>query len=176
MKYLRPGDVIAAAQIGLTPRLSVAAYAENTGRSIGDAHNAIARLRLAGLVDPADRVLDVQAFVRFVQWGVATAYAAVPGPVVTGFAIEPTSSGATQAEGGGPDRPGAYLDMPFVWPSARGNSRGTAVAPLHQGILRVITTNPQLVELARLIDITRLGGDRTARAVADRLRTAFAAP
>ena len=60
-------------------------------------------------------------------------------------------------------------DLPPVWPSALGTSRGQALPPLHDSAVEAVTSLPRLGELLAVIDSIRAGDRRIQLVASDEL-------
>ena len=148
---MRPGDVVVALQVAVTPGAPLIELAEASKRSIGEVHNSLGRLRTARLVAPEGRSVELEPLLQFIKWGVPVAYPAITGGTTIGIAtaiivgnpgfIEPTV-------------------CEFVWPFAHGTSRGESLTPLHPRVPEVAAGNPRLRILLSLVDLIRVGGVR----------------
>lgn len=152
---LRPGDVVVALQLSITPGVHLRRLADDSGRSIGEVHNAIARLQASGLVDPASRRIEREPFVQFIRWGVPFAFPAATGGFTVGMAT------ARTRDHGSTDEP---VQTEFVWPLATGASRGESITPLHPRVPEIAGRNPTLRTLLSLVDLVRVGGTRERNA------------
>ena len=150
-KTLKPGDIVVALQLALTPETPLANLAESTKRSIGEVHNAIARLRTSGLLDPEFRRIEREPMIQFIRWGVPYAFPPTTGGTTVGIATAVILNGP---EAGEP----AHSE--FVWPASMGTSRGESLVPLHPRVPELAETNPRLRALLAVVDLIRIGGTR----------------
>ena len=156
-KTLRPGDVVVALQVALTPDASLAALAERSGRSLGEVHNALARLRSAGLMDPERRRVEREPLMQFIRWGVPYAFPPVIGGTTVGVA---TGTLDTLADG----TMATPASVEFVWASAEGTARGVVLEPLHPRVPDIAGRNGPLYGLLAAVDLIRVGGAREREA------------
>jgi hypothetical protein len=63
-------------------------------------------------------------------------------------------------------------DLPPVWPAARGQVRGQALAPLHGSAVGAVEDSPRLGELLAIVDSLR-AGDVRVRSVASKMLVEF---
>lgn len=165
-KTLRPGDVVVALQLALTPEASLNNLAVMAKRSIGEIHNALARLRASGLVDPEARRIEREPLIQFIRWGVPYAFPPTTGGATIGVATavmlnDPGAAEPTQSE--------------FVWPTSAGTSRGESLVPLHPRVPELAEQNPRLRALVALVDLIRIGGTRERAAAVAELERALTA-
>ena len=166
---LHPGDVVVALQLAIAPESQLATLATGAGRSIGECHNALRRLRDSGLVAPHRRVVEREPFLRFVDAGIRVAFPPTIGGETVGIAtafipLPPLRSALT-----GP--PARVVTAEFVWPASGGDTRGQALAPLHPRVASLAAGNQALWNLLALVDLIRVGGAREHRDALECLRT-----
>jgi hypothetical protein len=146
---LRPHDVAAALQLTLEPELPYGALADRLKISLGEAHNAVRRLKSARLVGPGEKRVAIAHLLEFLAKGVPYAFPAELGPVTRGI---PTAHSAPPLI----ERFGAAAD-PVVWPSAHGTTRGASIVPLYPAAPELLDSNRPLYELLALTDALRIG-------------------
>lgn len=161
---LRPGDIPVAYQLLLTPAASYSELAQRIHLSVGEAHNAVKRLALSGLVSRATRRVNRRAFYDLLTSGVPYVFPAQPGPdargVPTAHAAEPLASLIVS-------------DEAFVWPSAKGTKRGQSISPLYAGAPETAADNLELYRFLVLTDALRVGRARERKLAAEFLQKAI---
>ena len=165
-KNLHPGDVVVALQLALTPGVALSDLADLAKRSIGEVHNALARLRTSGLVDPEARRIEREPLIQFIRWGVPYAFPPMTGGTTVGIATAVILNGP---EAGEP------AQSEFVWPTSAGTSRGESLVPLHPRVPELAEQNPRLRSLLALVDLIRIGGTRERAAAVAELERVLAA-
>ena len=162
---LRPGDVAVALELALRPAEPFVPLARSVGISLGEAHNAVRRLRAARLLGPDERRVAASTLVDFLLSGVPYVYPGVLGPDARGV---PTAWSAPPlaAEFGDAD--------PVVWPSASGRLRGQSLTPLYPAAPALAATRPDLYELLALVDAVRVGRARERALATAQLRKRLA--
>lgn len=162
---LRPGDVAVALELALRPAEGLVPLAKAVGISLGEAHNAVRRLRSARLLRPDDRQVVKHALLDFLMSGVPYAFPAMLGAESRGVATA-WSAPPLAEEFSGADA--------IVWPSAEGRLRGQSLTPLYPGAPSLARSRPDVYQLLALVDALRIGRARErARAaivLRDRLR------
>ena len=148
---LRPGDVAVALELALRPDQGLVPLATAVGISLGEAHNAVRRLRASELLRPDARHVMVQSLLDFLIHGVRYAFPGVLGSEVRGV---PTAWSAPPLAA---DFRGADI---VVWPSSSGKVRGECLTPLYGGAPGVAESHPDLYELLALVDAVRVGRAR----------------
>lgn len=167
---IHSGDIPVALQLALTPLALFSALAKSTGRSIGEVHNAISRLQAARIVMRARRAIVVEPLLRFIQWGVPYSFPPVIGGMALG--VETARLNWSEAEtssvlGTGTANPARSRTSEYVWPSAEGETRGQALAPLYTFAPRLARTNSELCLILSRVDLIRIGGAREGSAAID---------
>ena len=166
---LHPGDVVVALQLALRHERPLSEVAAGSARSIGEVHNAIARLRSAGLVDPDTRLVEREPLLQFIRWGVAYSF-----PPTIGGSTVGVATASLDGNLGGTD--GVPAQVEFVWPSSAGTSRGAALVPLHPRVPELAEHNPRLYVLLAAVDLIRVGGARERAAASAHLARLLAEP
>lgn len=136
--------------------------AEALGLSQPEISNSLARSKYAGLIDNSGKQVRKQALLEFIQYGIAYAFPARPGPVVRG--VPTAHSGAplnTLIESGGEE---------YVWPSATGQLRGQAISPLYKNVVKAVKNDLELHELLALVDAIRVGRARERNLAVEELK------
>jgi hypothetical protein len=124
---------------------------------------SLTRLWQAGLFDRGRRAVNVSQTEEFLIHGLKYVF---PGSVsgesrgfVTAWAAKPLVDKVAAASN----------DMPPVWPSAQGDTRGLALEPLHASVVEAAQRDPVLREQLTLVDAIRIGDARIRGLAADLL-------
>lgn len=124
---------------------------------------SLKRLWEAGLFDPKRRVANVSQTEEFLVHGLKYVF---PGSVngksrgfVTAWAAKPLVDQLVIATN----------DVPPVWPSAQGDTRGLALEPLHASVVEAAKRDPVLREQLALVDAIRIGDARVRGLAAEML-------
>lgn len=163
-QVLRPVDLAVALRLALEPEERYESLAHALGVSLSTAHQAVGRLQGGGLVD-AERRTNRRALLEFLAHGVRHAFFAELGPETRGV---PTAHSAP------PLAEEIMAEEQFVWPSASGGSRGTAVSPLYEGATDVLERDPRLYQVLALVDALRIGRARERRLALEHLERLLA--
>jgi DNA-binding Lrp family transcriptional regulator len=159
---LRPIDVGVALGLIEYPNASYQQLHELLGISCSTAHEAVGRLREAGLVRQDECVVMRANLLEFLEYGVRYAFPASLGAPAKGV---PTShAGPALADAIG------TLDA-VVWPSANGSSIGQTVSPLLPKAAELPVRSPKVYALLTLVDALRVGRIRERRLAVAKLRT-----
>lgn len=135
--------------------------------SVGECHNAVRRLALAGLLSPETRRPVRELLTRFLLHGVPHAFPPVigpPGPGVQTALAAPVFTGLAAA------------DERYVWPDAEGPDRGLSLLPLYPAATRVARSNRRLYDLLAIVDTLRVGRPRERKAAEALLRELLHTP
>lgn len=136
--------------------------AETLELSQPEISNSLARSRYAGLLDESGRQVRRQALLEFLQYGIAYAFPAKPGPIARGVATAHSAPPLnTLIEPG---------DEEYIWPSASGKLRGQAISPLYKNAVKAIKNDPELHALLALVDAIRVGRVREKQLAVEELK------
>lgn len=157
---LRPSDLVIALVAATESSSTLVSLAAQTGRSLGEVHNALRRLQAGGLLLPNSRQVMTGPLLRFIQWGMPVAFPAQIGGITRGV--------ATAFVAGDPSINNEATNEPvnaeFVWPHPAGQSRGQALYPLYPKAVDAALNNRRLRHLLALTDLVRIGGHREREA------------
>jgi len=139
---------------------SYAHLARELGMVPSEAHAAVRRAKLAGLVTE-DRRGNRVALLEFLIHAVKYVFPPKRGKLTRGI---PTAHAApplvTLIDSGG--------EPPPVWPDPEGQVRGESFEPLYRSVPKAARLDPRLYEVLALVDAIR-GGRARERALAERL-------
>jgi hypothetical protein len=148
---LRPHDVGVGLQIALAPDPGFRELAAAVGLSLGEAHNSVKRLEIARLLMTHRRAVNATPLLEFLVHGVPYAFPAELGPETQGV---PTAHSSPALR----EMISSYAVV--VWPSAEGEARGSALAPLCKQAASMPRHNPPLYRWLTLVDALRVGRSR----------------
>lgn len=151
---LKPQDILVALKLHLDrdksrPRL--VDLAMELGLSQAEISGSLQRSIFAGLSRPEDGIPYANALKEFVIHGLKYAFPAQSGPIAFGM---PTSHSAA------PLAKKIAAAESYVWPEAKGKSRGHSISPLYPSAPFAANRDPRLYELLALIDAVRVGQAR----------------
>lgn len=158
---LRPADVGVALSLVEYPGASYDQLHDVLGISRSNAHSAVRRLRLAGLVRQDERVVVPSSLLEFLVHGVRYAFPASLGASARGV---PTSHAGPMFSHD------IVAEDAVVWPSAKGSVVGQSLAPLVPKAAELPERSPNVYALMTLVDALRVGRIRERRLAAERLR------
>lgn len=158
---LRPIDIAVLLKLTLpgASELSFQKLASDLNIATSEAHGAIKRARLSGMLKPdAPKKVNRSALLELLAHGVRYVYPAVRGELLRGvptsFAAQPLRS-VIRDNG---------IDVP-VWPSPLGKVRGNSFEPLYKHAAAAALADPALYELLSLVDALRDGRVRERKIV-----------
>lgn len=130
------------------------------GLSPSQVHASVGRLLVSGLLNGKGLKgkVDREALVNFIVHGARYAFPPVLGKPARGI---PTAASSSLFE---PELLVRNDDAPTVWPHARGEVRGTSLAPLHPCIPEAILHDPALHKALVYFDALRVGTAREREA------------
>jgi DNA-binding Lrp family transcriptional regulator len=151
---LKPQDVLVVLRLVDAPEEEKAfpKLAEALGISASEAHAAVKRAVLGGLLDGESRSVRKEALREFLVHGLRYIFPAERSGVTRGV---PTSYAAPPLK-----LQFAQGDLPPVWPHPEGASRGEGLAPLYRSAPGAALRDPHLYEWLALVDAVRAGRAR----------------
>lgn len=150
---MRPQDVVVLLKIvamGKEPWLAKD-LAASLRLSPAEVSNSLSRSVLAGLLDGTKRKVVRASLLDFLRNGLQYVYPVRPGGLVRGV---PTAHSAPAL------RERFLSDDAYVWPSAKGNAQGQAIAPLYPGVPEAALEDERLYAMLALADALRVGRTR----------------
>lgn len=166
---LRPADLLVLLKLG-GGAIGVVHTYDGLGASVGlsasQVHRSVQRARAARLMNDSAlsrESVSLPNLRDFLVFGARYAFPAVSGSVVRGMptahAAEPLRSLIVQSD-----------DLPPVWPTPEGVSRGVALTPIHSSVPFAANSDPRLYELLSLLDAIRAGTVREREIAIEILR------
>lgn len=112
---------------------------------------SLARSKFADLLHVNGKSVMVLSFMEFLQFGIRYVFPVKPGPMVRGV---PTAHSAA------PLKEIITSEENYVWPSAKGQSRGLSIIPLYPSVVDAVKLDIGLYEMLALVDALRVGKAR----------------
>jgi hypothetical protein len=112
---------------------------------------SLARSRYAELLHVNGKSVMALSFMEFLQFGIRYVFPVKPGPMVRGV---PTAHSAA------PLKERITSEEDYVWPSAKGQSRGHSIIPLYPSVVDAVKLDVGLYEMLALVDALRAGKAR----------------
>lgn len=146
----------------------VRALAESTGISKSEVSLALQRCYEVGLaklnrLSKVPRV-NASALTEFIVHGLKYVFPVKPAEITRGIATAwaaPVLQGQIMSAG----------ELVPVWPDARGNTKGLAIAPLFKSVPYAVRSDPRLYSMLALTDAIRIGQSRERNLAIEKLVT-----
>ncbi len=140
-------------------RYTARGLANELGLGKTEAHNSLKRSISVGLAK-LDRQtkrpkVNLKALREFIVYGLKYVFPVKPAEIIRGI---PTSFAAPVLEG----KLMTAGELIYVWPDARGKSKGQSIMPLFKSVPFAVKRDPLLYEYLALVDAIRLGSPREA--------------
>ncbi len=136
--------------------------AQSLKMSQSEVSQSVARSKYAGLLDAGGKKVMRQAFMDFLQYGLAVVFPAKPGAVVRGV---PTAHSAP------PLNTAISSSEDYVWPYAKGHVRGHGIIPLFATVPEAAIADEKLYALLALADAVRVGRVREKNLAIEELKS-----
>ena len=144
---LRPVDIAVALRLVVRPGAGYEDLGQTLGIGLGGGHRAVRRLERANLLARERREVLKDNLCELLIHGVRYVFFAEVAGETLGV---PTAQIPGSGESG----------RSFVWPSARGSSRGDAVSPLFHQAIELPESDPEVYGALAVVDSIRIGGIR----------------
>jgi len=135
------------------------------GMSVSSVHSALQQAADSHLYHKQERRPALRNLNEVLVHGVRYVYPVATGSVTRGI---PTAHGASPLI-----EELRSSDLPPVWPTAEGDTRGYALEPLHPSVPEAVRQDPALHELLALVDALRIGRAREQNRAAELLSDRF---
>ena len=151
---MRPQDIVVLLKkVTLSGRgMTNAMIAKELGISASEVSEALERCRVAHLIDNLKHRVNILALKEFLVHGLKYVFPVQPQAKVRGIA---TAISAPPMN----EKILSEKDV-YVWPYAKGNLRGEAIAPLYRTVPEAVRIDPMLHSLLAIADIFRIGRTR----------------
>jgi hypothetical protein len=116
--------------------------------SISEISASLVRSSEAELIDSNRKKVSRNNLMDFIQFGIKYVFPIKPGPIITGIATAHSHPFYAARFSSG---------EPYVWPSHEGNLRGSAIEPLHKGVVKAALEDELLYKLLASVDVVRVG-------------------
>lgn len=123
---------------------------------------SISRSSYARLVFDNGRMVQRQALIDFIYYGLPYAFPQQPGMVQRGYPTAHSTAPLSEE---------VVSDEKYVWPSAKGTARGHSIQPLYPSVVQLIQSDSQLYQLLALVDAIRAGRARERNIAIDMLKS-----
>lgn len=147
---MRPQDVVVLIKVLLVEdrNWTQVSLARSLFMSQSEISESLSRSRYARLLFDKGRKVARQPLMDFLAYGIAYIFPQQPGNVVRGVSTGHSAS---------PLKEEILSDDHYVWPYAKGSTRGHSILPLYYTVPQAIELDHQLYEILALIDALRVG-------------------
>lgn len=125
--------------------------AQELNMSQSEISQALQRSKYAQLVDFSGKKVNRMAFYEFLIHGLPYVFPQKPAAIVRGIAT---------AHSAAPINEMINTTEVYIWPYAKGNTRGQAVLPLYSSAIEASLKDATLYELLAMVDVLRVGSTR----------------
>lgn len=133
--------------------------------SASEVSEALERCRIARLVDPQKKRVNLLALEEFLVHGMKYAF-----PAET----EGLTRGVPTAVSASPFKEKIVSDsMIFVWPSPSGTVRGAGIKPIYRTVPQAVASDVMLHALLAIVDVFRIGRSREVEIAKKELKNIF---
>jgi predicted transcriptional regulator len=150
---MRPHDIVVLLKIAAKGKqnwfMKDLSYELNISAS--EISESLNRSKFAGLIAPNKKNIMRLALMDFLEYGIKYVYPQRPGAIVRGI---PTAHSAP------PLNNIIKSEEHYVWPYAKGETRGQAIEPLYTSVVEAVQIDKRLHELLALVDALRVGRAR----------------
>ncbi len=153
LHQIKPQDVVVLAKIiclGNQGYIQMA-LAETLYMSQSEISNSLNRSVFAGLLINKGQKVERKLFFDFIQYGISVVFPEHPGAIIRGIVT---------AHSAPPLNMEFLSDEKYVWPYAKGQSRGQSITPLYPTVPQAAILDTNLHELLALFDAVRVGRAR----------------
>lgn len=153
LHQMKPQDVVVLTKLIAIddPQYTQMALSQMLYMSQSEISSSLARSSYAGLLINKGQHVNRKLFFDFIQFGLSVVFPQHPGPIVRGT-LTAHSAPPLDAE--------ILSDEKYVWPYAKGKSRGQGIAPLYPTVPKAVVLDSHLYELLALMDAVRVGRTR----------------
>lgn len=125
--------------------------AQELNMSQSEISQSLQRSKYAQLLDFSGKKVNTIAFYEFLIHGIPYAFPQKPAAIVRGIATAHSAS---------PINKMIQSTEDYVWPYAKGNTRGQAIIPLYSSAIEASLKDSNLYELLSMVDVLRVGSTR----------------
>ena len=150
---MKPQDLVVILKIALQENDSWTqlALANSLFISQSEISESIYRSKYAGLLVNQGKLVNRQALLNLLQFGVPYVFPQQPGNVVRGVPTAHSSAPLSEH---------IISNEHYVWPYAKGELRGHSIQPLFPTVVQAVQVDPELHQLLSLVDALRVGRAR----------------
>lgn len=161
--YMKPQDILVLLKIVALESDDWHQHTIADGLKISQSEvsESLNRTKYSGLIDSSKKRVAKLSLMDFIEYGIKYVFPQRPGPLVKGI---PTAHSAVLF------RNVIKSDLNYVWPYAKGDLLGQAIAPLYKSVPEAVLQDENLYELLVLVDAIRIGRARERNLAVNILR------
>lgn len=165
-KGMRPQDIVLLLKliIDSDQEIKIKDLSSKLFISASEVSESLNRSAIAGLLNPQDRSVNREAFLKFLEFGLPYVFPAQLGPVMQGMYTAHSESSL-------------YLSFSseekLVWADEQGKERGQSILPLYPSVVKAVRRDRILYKLLALCDIIRIGNVSDKNKAVWQLREVF---
>lgn len=125
--------------------------AQELNMSQSEISQSLQRSKYGQLLDFSGKKVNKIAFYEFLIYGICYTFPQKPAATVRGIAT---------AHSAFPINKMIQATEDYVWPYAKGNTRGQAIMPLYSSAIEASLKDSKLYELLAMVDVLRVGSTR----------------
>lgn len=129
--------------------------AQELNMSQSEISQSLQRSKYAQLIDFSGKKVNAIAFYEFLIHGMSYVFPQRPTAIVRGIATAHSTAPINKI---------INSSEIYVWPYAKGNTRGQAVLPLYNSAIEASLKDAKLYELLAMVDVLRVGSTREKEA------------
>jgi hypothetical protein len=150
---MKPQDILVLLKIiGLESKVwQQLTLAQELNMSQSEISQSLQRSKYAQLLDFSGKKVNKMAFYEFLIHGISYVFPQRPAAMVRGIAT---------AHSAAPINEMIQATETYVWPYAKGNTRGQAIIPLYSSAIEASLKDATLYELLAMVDVLRVGSTR----------------
>lgn len=165
-KGMRPQDIVVLLKLIIDSgqEIRIKDLSSKLFISASEISESLNRSTIAGLLDPAKREVNKEAFLKFLEFGLPYVFPAQLGPVRQGLYTAHSESSL-------------YLSFSsedkLVWADELGKERGQSIIPLYPTVVKAVRKDRLLYRMLALCDIIRIGDSADRNKAVWQLRESF---
>jgi hypothetical protein len=165
-KGMRPQDIVILLKLisNSDQEIKIKDLSSKLFISASEISESLNRSAIAGLIDAQSRLVNKDAFLKFLEFGLPYVFPAQLGPVMQGIFTAHSESSL-------------YLSFSseekMVWADEQGKERGQSLMPLYPTVVKAVRDDRVLCKLLALCDIIRVGSSSDRNKAIWQIREVF---
>jgi hypothetical protein len=165
-KGMRPQDIVVLLKLisDSDQEIKIKDLSSKLFISASEISESLNRSAIANLIDAQSRIVNKEAFLKFLEFGLPYVFPAQIGPVMQGIFTAHSESSL-------------YLSFSseekLVWADEQGKERGQTIMPLYPTVVKAVRKDRILYKLLALCDIIRIGSSSDKNKAVWQIREVF---